>query len=109
MEIEAELEMPEAVEETPDIEEVQDEPVEETSNDIDNDTQEETENKESISETEENEEKPSDMEEKENKDQDNKVETKEQKRLFLTDGLINVLITNLFLQVFLKIEKKKFL
>ena len=80
MEIEAELEMPEAVEETPDIEEVQDEPVEETSNDTDNDTQEETENKESISEAEENEEKPSDMEEKENKDQDNKVETKEQKK-----------------------------
>ena len=80
MEIEAELEMPEAVEETPDIEEVQDEPVEETSNDTDNDTQEETENKESISEVEENEEKPSDMEEKENKDQDNKVETKEQKK-----------------------------
>ena len=80
MEIEAELEMPEAIEETPDIEEVQDEPVEETSNDTDNDTQEETENKESISEAEENEEKPSDMEEKENKDQDNKVETKEQKK-----------------------------
>ena len=80
MEIEADLEMPEAIEETPDIEEVQDEPVEETSNDTDNDTQEETENKESISEAEENEEKPSDMEEKENKDQDNKVETKEQKK-----------------------------
>ena len=78
MEIEAELEMPESVEETP--EEMQDEPVEETNNESDNDLQEETENKESISEAEENEDKSSDMEETEDKDQDNKVETKENKK-----------------------------
>ena len=78
MEIEAELEMPEPVEETP--EEMQDEPVEETNNESDNDLQEETENKESISEAEENEDKSSDMEETEDKDQDNKVETKENKK-----------------------------
>ena len=78
MEIEAELEMPEPVEETP--EEMQDEPVEETNNESDNDLQEETENKESISEAEENEDKSSDMEETEDKDQDNKVEPKENKK-----------------------------
>ena len=78
MEIEAELEMPEPVEETP--EEMQDEPVEETNNESDNDLQEETENKESISEAEENEDKSSDMEETESKDQDNKVEPKENKK-----------------------------
>ena len=78
MEIEAELEMPEPVEETP--EEMQDEPVDETNNESDNDLQEETENKESISEAEENEDKSSDMEETEDKDQDNKVEPKENKK-----------------------------
>ena len=78
MEIEAELEMPEPVEETP--EEMQDEPVEETNNESDNDLQEETENKESISEAEENEDKSSDMEETKDKDQDNKVEPKENKK-----------------------------
>ena len=78
MEIEAELEMPEPVEETP--EEMQDEPVEETNNESDNDLQEETENKESISEAEENEDKSSDMEETEDKDQDNKIEPKENKK-----------------------------
>ena len=78
MEIEAELEMPEPVEETP--EEMQDEPVEETNNESDNDLQEETENEESISEVEENEDKSSDMEETEDKDQDNKVEPKENKK-----------------------------
>ena len=78
MEIEAELEMPEPVEETP--EEMQDEPVEETNNESDNDLQEETENKESISEAEENEDKSSDMEETEDKDQNNKVEPKENKK-----------------------------
>ncbi len=78
MEIEAELEMPEPIEETP--EEMQDEPVEETNNESDNDLQEETENKESISEVEENEDKSSDMEEAEDKNQDNKVETKENKK-----------------------------
>ena len=78
MEIEAELEMPEPVEETP--EEMQDETVEETNNESDNDLQEETENKESISEAEENEDKSSDMEETEDKDQDNKVEPKENKK-----------------------------
>ena len=78
MEIEAELEMPEPVEETP--EEMQDEPVEETNNESDNDLQEETENKESISEAEENEDKSSDMEETEDKNQDNKVEPKENKK-----------------------------
>jgi hypothetical protein len=78
MEIEAELEMPEPVEETP--EEMQDEPVEETNNESDNDLQEETENKESISEAEENEDKSNDMEETEDKDQDNKVEPKENKK-----------------------------
>ena len=78
MEIEAELEMPEPVEETP--EEMQDEPIEETNNESDNDLQEETENKESISEAEENEDKSSDMEETEDKDQDNKVEPKENKK-----------------------------
>ena len=78
MEIEAELEMPEPVEETP--EEMQNEPVEETNNESDNDLQEETENEESISEAEENEDKSSDMEETEDKDQDNKVEPKENKK-----------------------------
>ena len=78
MEIEAELEMPEPVEETP--EEMQDEPVEETNNESDNDLQEETENKESISEAEENEDKSSDMEETKDKDQDNKIEPKENKK-----------------------------
>jgi hypothetical protein len=78
MEIEAELEMPESVEETP--EEMQDETVEETNNESDNDLQEETENKGSISEAEENEDKSSDMEETEDKDQDNKVEPKENKK-----------------------------
>ena len=78
MEIEAELEMPEPVEETP--EEMQDEPVEETNNESDNDLQEETENKESISEAEENEDKSSDMEETKDKNQDNKVEPKENKK-----------------------------
>ena len=78
MEIEAELEMPEPVEETP--EEMQDEPIEETNNESDNNLQEETENKESISEVEENEDKSSDMEKTEDKDKDNKIETKENKK-----------------------------
>ena len=78
MEIEAELEMPKPVEETP--EEMQDEPVEETNNESNDDLQKETENEESISEVEENEDKSSDMEETEDKDQDNKVEPKENKK-----------------------------
>jgi hypothetical protein len=78
MEIEAELEMPEPVEETP--EEMQDEPVEETNNESDNDLQEETENEESISEVEENEDSTEDMEEPEDKAEDKKIETKENKK-----------------------------
>ena len=72
MEIEAELEMPKPVEETP--EEMQDEPVEENNNESNDDLQKETEDKESISEVEENEDKP--IEEK----KDNKVEPKENKK-----------------------------
>nr|BAR36906.1 putative carbohydrate binding domain containing protein [uncultured Mediterranean phage uvMED] len=78
MEIEAELEMPEPVEETP--EEMQDEPVEETNNESDNDLQEETENEESISKVEENEDSTEDMEEPEDKAEDKKIETKENKK-----------------------------